>query len=139
MNKKGRFDYVSQAYLSKEEVLTEEVEEEEEEEEEISEVLPVVTVTGETATDGALQLGLHVLMHADQYMQPPQRRGRKAAENAQTRMNIPREQMNIRIRPELKQAAAMLAGAKRLSLGDVVEAALVEYLKKHAASGLTIE
>ncbi|WP_415789718.1 hypothetical protein [Deinococcus saxicola] len=35
----------------------------------------------------------------------------------------------MRIRPELTRAAAGLAGLQGMTLGDVVEAALIEYLK----------
>ncbi|WP_255344301.1 hypothetical protein [Deinococcus sp. RL] len=40
----------------------------------------------------------------------------------------------MRIRPELKRAAAALAGLHGLTLGDVVEAALIEYIRQSRES-----
>ncbi|PNY79331.1 CopG family transcriptional regulator [Deinococcus koreensis] len=47
------------------------------------------------------------------------------------RTDVPREQLNVRIRPELKRAAAGLAGLEGMTLGDVVEAALIDYIRQH--------
>lgn len=63
------------------------------------------------------------------YALPPQRKGRRGDEGGLKRTDVPREQLNVRIRPELKRAAAGLAGLQGMTLGDVVEAALIEYLK----------
>ena len=60
---------------------------------------------------------------------PPQRRGRRS-EPGPKRTDVPREQLNVRIRPELKRAAAGLAGLQGMTLGDVVEAALIDYLQR---------
>ncbi|MBX8466583.1 hypothetical protein [Deinococcus sp. RIT780] len=61
---------------------------------------------------------------------PPPQRGRAAAEGVDRRSDVPREQMNVRIRPELKRAAASLAGLQGISLGDVIEEALIDYIRK---------
>lgn len=61
---------------------------------------------------------------------PPPQRGRAAAEGVDRRSDVPREQMNVRIRPELKRAAASLAGLQGVTLGDVIEQALIDYIKK---------
>lgn len=63
------------------------------------------------------------------YALPPQRKGRRVDEDGPKRTDVPREQLNVRIRPELKRATAGLAGLQGMTLGDVVEAALIEYLK----------
>lgn len=63
------------------------------------------------------------------YALPPQCKGRRGDEGGLRRTDVPREQLNVRIRPELKRAAAGLAGFQGMTLGDVVEAALIEYLK----------
>lgn len=60
---------------------------------------------------------------------PAQRRGRRTEDGTVKRTDVPREQLNVRIRPELKRAAAGLAGLQGMTLGDVVEAALIAYLK----------
>jgi hypothetical protein len=69
------------------------------------------------------------LKNPDAYALPPQRKGRRGDEGSPKRTDVPREQLNVRIRPELKRAAAGLAGLQGMTLGDVVEAALIEYLK----------
>jgi hypothetical protein len=70
-----------------------------------------------------------LLTNPAQYALPPQRKGRRT-EPGLKRTDIPREQLNVRIRPELKRAAAGLAGLTGKTLGDVVEAALIEYLSR---------
>lgn len=70
------------------------------------------------------------LVRPDAYALPPQRKGRRASEGETRRTDVPREQLNVRIRPELKRAAASLAGLQGLTLGDVVEAALIEYIRR---------
>ena len=45
-------------------------------------------------------------------------------------MSIEREQLNVSVRPELKRAAAAVGALAGMTLGDVVEAALVAYIKK---------
>ncbi|WP_293914828.1 hypothetical protein [Deinococcus sp.] len=70
-----------------------------------------------------------LLVDPAQYALPPQRKGRRT-EPGLKRTDIPREQLNVRIRPELKRAAAGLAGLTGKTLGDVVEAALIEYLSR---------
>lgn len=61
---------------------------------------------------------------------PPQRRGRPDTEG-EGRMAAEREQLNVRVKPQLKRAAAGIAGLQGKTLGDVVEAALIEYLERH--------
>lgn len=75
------------------------------------------------------------LSNPEAFALPPQQRGRPPKEGRQAplRTEQPREQTNVRLRPELKRAAAMLASGQGLSLGDVVEAALIKYLKEHGA------
>lgn len=63
------------------------------------------------------------------YALPPQRKGKREHDGVLKRTDVPREQLNVRIRPELKRAAAGLAGLQGMTLGDVVEAALIEYLE----------
>jgi len=72
----------------------------------------------------------HALQNPHAYALPPQRKG-KRDDGTVRRMDVPREQLNVRIRPELKRAAASLAGLQGLTLGDVVEAALIEYITAH--------
>lgn len=71
-----------------------------------------------------LQLG-----NLEEMVAPPQRRGRVDAAG-EGRMAIPREQLNVRITPELKRAAGAVAALKGLTMGDVVEQALVKYLQE---------
>jgi predicted HicB family RNase H-like nuclease len=70
-----------------------------------------------------------LLENPAQYALPPQRKGRRI-EPGLKRTDIPREQLNVRIRPELKRAAAGLAGLTGKTLGDVVEAALINYIEQ---------
>jgi hypothetical protein len=63
------------------------------------------------------------------YALPPQRKGKREDDGVLKRTDVPREQLNVRIRPELKRAAAGLAGLRGLTLGDVVETALILYLE----------
>lgn len=72
----------------------------------------------------ALQLG-----NLDAMVAPPQRRGRVDAAG-EGRMAIPREQLNVRITPELKRAAGAVAALKGLTMGDVVEQALLKYIQE---------
>ena len=74
------------------------------------------------------------LSHPEAYALPPQRKG-KRLEPGVKRTDVAREQLNVRIRPELKRAAAGLAGLQGMTLGDVVEAALIEYLKQARTDG----
>lgn len=60
---------------------------------------------------------------------PPQKRGRKDSEGT-GRMAIPREQTTIRLRPELKRAAAAAAALEGITLGDLIERALIEHLSR---------
>lgn len=71
------------------------------------------------------------LLNPAAYVRPAMKRGRRAAgeDVGVKRTDVPSEQLNVRIRPELKRAAAGFAGLNGLTLGDVVEAALVEYLE----------
>ena len=73
------------------------------------------------------------LLNPAAYALPAQRRGKRTEVGVLKRTDMPREQLNVRIRPELKRAAAGLAGLTGMTLGDVVEAALIEYLnsRKH--------
>lgn len=75
-----------------------------------------------------LDSSVDALQNPAAYALPPQQRGRRAETAAQKRTDLPREQLNVRIRPELKRAAAGLAGLRGMTLGDVVEAALIDYL-----------
>ena len=68
------------------------------------------------------------LLNPAAYALPAQRRGKRTEAGILKRTDMPREQLNVRIRPELKRAAAGLAGLTGMTLGDVVEAALIEYL-----------
>lgn len=71
----------------------------------------------------------HALKEPEAYALPPQRKGKRSEETLVKRTDVPREQLNVRVRPELKRAAAGLGGLRGMTLGDVVEAALIEYLK----------
>lgn len=71
----------------------------------------------------------HALQEPEAYALPPQRKGKRSQETLVKRTDVPREQLNVRVRPELKRAAAGLGGLRGMTLGDVVEAALIEYLK----------
>ena len=75
------------------------------------------------------------LINPAAYALPAQRRGKRNEEGILKRTDVPREQLNVRIRPELKRAAAGLAGLTGMTLGDVVEAALIEYLKQGRING----
>lgn len=75
-----------------------------------------------------LDSSVDALQNPAAYALPPQQRGRRAETAQQKRTDLPREQLNVRIRPELKRAAAGLAGLRGMTLGDVVEAALIDYL-----------
>lgn len=106
MTKKARFDYMAEQQpeeQAKPEVLT------------------------QLAQQPAARLALS---QPESYALPAQRRG-KRTEPGPKRTDVAREQLNVRIRPELKRAAAGLAGLQGMTLGDVVEAALIEYLKQH--------
>ncbi len=72
----------------------------------------------------------HALQNPAAYALPPQRKGRRVEDGTPKRTDIPREQLNVRIRPELKRAAAGLAGLEGMTLGDVVEAALIDYIRQ---------
>lgn len=72
-----------------------------------------------------LQLG-----NLEEMVAPPQRRGRVDAAG-EGRMAIPREQLNVRITPELKRAAGAVAALKGLTMGDVVEQALLKYIQEN--------
>lgn len=71
------------------------------------------------------------LTNPSAYVRPAMKRGRRAAgeEVGLKRTDVPSEQLNVRVRPELKRAAAGYAGLNGLTLGDVVEAALVAFLE----------
>ncbi|MCY1704294.1 hypothetical protein [Deinococcus sp. SL84] len=71
-----------------------------------------------------LQLG-----NLEEMVAPPQRRGRVDAAG-EGRMATPREQLNVRITPELKRAAGAVAALKGLTMGDVVEQALLKYIQE---------
>ncbi|WP_133161875.1 hypothetical protein [Deinococcus koreensis] len=73
----------------------------------------------------------HALQNPAAYALPPQRKGRREEDGTVKRTDVPREQLNVRIRPELKRAAAGLAGLEGMTLGDVVEAALIDYIRQH--------
>ncbi|WP_407543699.1 hypothetical protein Q0M94_28205 (plasmid) [Deinococcus radiomollis] len=77
---------------------------------------------------------MSALSNPEAYALPPQRKG-KRLEPGVKRTDVTREQLNVRIRPELKRAAAGLAGLQGMTLGDVVEAALIEYLKQARTDG----
>ena len=63
------------------------------------------------------------------YALPAQRRGKRDEAGVLKRTDVPREQLNVRIRPELKRAAAGMAALNGKTLGDVVEMALIAYLE----------
>ena len=72
----------------------------------------------------ALQLG-----NLEAMLAPPQRRGKRDTAG-EGRMAAGREQLNVRITPELKRAACAVAALKGMTLGDVVEQALIEYIQR---------
>ena len=76
----------------------------------------------------AAGMAADALLRPAAYALPAQRRGKRNEEGVLKRTDVPREQLNVRIRPELKRAAAGLAGLSGKTLGDVVEAALIAYL-----------
>ena len=91
---------------------------------------PEETVVTEVLAHPAPQVsGRAALSEPEAYALPPQRKG-KRLEPGIKRTDVPREQLNVRIRPELKRAAAGLAGLQGMTLGDVVEAALIDYVTK---------
>lgn len=86
-------------------------------------------VIAQQAEPGDVAGAAHALKNPDAYALPPQRKGKRAEEGVARRTDIQREQLNVRIRPELKRAAAARAALEGKTLGDVVEAALIRYLK----------
>lgn len=72
----------------------------------------------------ALQLG-----NLEAMLAPPQRRGKRDTAG-EGRMAAGREQLNVRITPELKRVAGAVAALKGMTLGDVVEQALIEYIQR---------
>ena len=72
-----------------------------------------------------------LLADPDSLRLPPQRRGRPDLA-AEGRMAIHREQLNVRVLPELKRSAAAVGALQGITLGDVVEAALIDYIQKHS-------
>lgn len=86
---------------------------------------PTQTLLPRAATGAAA-----ALRDPEQFKLPPAQRGRPATEGLQRRGDVEREQMNVRIRGELKRAAAALGAMQGMSLGDVIEQALVDYIKK---------
>lgn len=118
--RKSRYDYVA----------TRPVSEEQPEKQEVLALTAKPEKTGEAAymRAGVVTSGMGALQNPAAYALPPQRRGRRADEAIVKRTDYEREQLNVRIRPELKRAAAGLAGLRGMTLGDVVEAALIDYL-----------
>lgn len=88
----------------------------------------VSKTTPTTPTPPAAGSAADALLHPAAYALPAQQRGRRSEEGLVKRTDVPREQLNVRIRPELKRAAAGMAGLQGMTLGDVVEAALIAYL-----------
>ena len=84
--------------------------------------------TGASPLGSAKASATDALINPAAYALPAQRRGKRNEEGVLKRTDVPREQLNVRIRPELKRAAAGMAGLTGMTLGDVVEAALIEYL-----------
>lgn len=78
------------------------------------------------------------LENPEKYALPPQGRGYAAQHAEVLRSDVPREQTNVRIRSELKRAAQIVAVTRNMSLGDVIEEALIDYLKKHGRSALEL-
>lgn len=76
------------------------------------------------------------LENPEKYALPPQGRGYAAQHAEVLRSEMPREQTNVRIRSELKRAAQVVAVTRGMSLGDVIEEALIDYLKQHGRSVL---
>lgn len=120
---KGRFSYatseetVKAEELAKTEVLVQ------------KQTAPKATETTSQSLNPTEIDSRQALKNPAAYALPPQRKGRRGDESGPKRTDVPREQLNVRIRPELKRAAAGLAGLQGMTLGDVVEAALIEYLK----------
>ena len=94
----------------------------------------VIAQPAEQALPAELPSAKSALNNPEAYALPPQRKG-KRLEPGVKRTDVAREQLNVRIRPELKRAAAGLAGLQGMTLGDVVEAALIEYLKQARING----
>ena len=88
---------------------------------------PATPAAAQPAVSGS---AADALTNPSDYALPPQRKGWRARKDADElrRTDIPREQLNVRLRPELKRAAASLAGLQGRTIGDVVEAALIAYL-----------
>ncbi|WP_135230669.1 hypothetical protein [Deinococcus fonticola] len=122
MSRKNRFDYASQPEQQPQpEVLAEQ-----------AQPGKVVQPEGLERPGGAA----HALREPGAYALPPQQRGKRAGEGEVRRTDVPREQLNVRIRPELKRAAASVAALQGLTLGDIVETALIEYIRrKNEATG----
>jgi hypothetical protein len=86
--------------------------------------------TGVLAVPAVQATGSAALLNPSAFALPAQRKGKREDDGTPKRTDVPREQLNVRIRPELKRAAAGLAGLQGKTLGDVVEAALIEYLER---------
>ena len=84
----------------------------------------------QSGQEGASMAVAAALRDPEQFRLPAPQRGRAAVEGVERRGDVAREQLNVRVRPELKRAAAVLAAMHGGTLGDVVEAALVEYIKQ---------
>lgn len=121
--RKNRFGYASEQVSQPEQPLEPEVL-----------LLPAQSkpLPGRESTASGMELvqgsATDALLNPAAYALPAQRRGKRTEAGVLKRTDMPREQLNVRIRPELKRAAAGLAGLTGMTLGDVVEAALIEYL-----------
>lgn len=69
------------------------------------------------------------LEHPEKYALPRKMQGFAAQKAEVIRGDAPREQLNVRVRAELKQAVQILAVTQNLTLGDIVEEALIDYIK----------
>lgn len=72
------------------------------------------------------------LENPEKYALPPQKRGYASQRAESLRSDAPREQLNVRVRSELKRAVQIMAAAQNLSLGDIIEEAMIDYIKKNS-------
>ncbi|UQN09812.1 hypothetical protein [Deinococcus sp. QL22] len=72
--------------------------------------------------------GNAALQNPSAFALPAQRKSKRGDDGTLKRTDVPREQLNVRIRPELKRAVAGFAGLQGMT--DVVEATLIDYLER---------
>lgn len=144
MTKRGRFDYAAVPVVPEKSAETVQPEEQKATEVQKNDRKPakravkttpaVPKVQAEQPKQGlpSKRAAMTVLLaDPDSLRLPPQRRGRPDLA-AEGRMAIQREQLNVRVLPELKRSAAAVGALQGLTLGDVVEAALIDYIQRHS-------